>query len=485
MTQPAGPATPNSPSAPPGSAARHDLSTKAGIRACLEQALALHRQGRIGPAYELYKSIVAADPAQFDAFHMMGVVLNQANQNEHALPLFERALALKPTSPEAHYNRALALQSLGRLDAAIAGYRKALELKPDYASAATNLGNSLRNSNRLDEALAAYDLSLRLRPAHAGTEVNRALCLLKRGDYPEGFAQYEARWRDAISVRQAGLESRPGRLWLGREDLAGKTILLYAEQGLGDTLQFCRYAALVAARGARVWLEAHKRLLPLLQSLAGVERLIESGTTGPAADFHCPLMSLPLACGTTLANVPAAPAYLHADAARNAAWAARLGPRTGNRPRVGLVWSGGPDHKEDGNRSMRLDRLLPFLPDHCDYVSLQKDLRPDDAAVLAQRPDIRHYGPEQNDFADAAALCAQMDVVISVDTSVAHLAAATGRPTWVLLAFSPDWRWLLNRDDSVWYPTVRLFRQRALGDWSAPLAAVQAALAGLPARPAP
>ena len=251
------------------------------------------------------------------------------------------------------------------------------------------------------------------------------------------------------------------------EPLQGTTILLHTEQGFGDTLQFCRYAKEVAALGARVVLEVQPALLGLLQELEGVSQLVGRGQPLPPFGYHCPLMSLPLAFNTRLHSIPPVAAGLRGAKAvtgRIAAWDARLGVKT--RPRVGLSWSGSPTHKNDHNRSLALGDLLAALPQGVQYVSLQKELREADAKTLAARPDLLHVGDELHDFTDTAALCGLMDRVISVDTSVAHLAGSLGCKTWVLLPFNPDWRWMLERSDTPWYPDVVLYRQETFGNWS-------------------
>jgi hypothetical protein len=250
--------------------------------------------------------------------------------------------------------------------------------------------------------------------------------------------------------------------------LSGKTILLYAEQGVGDCLQFARYAPLVARRGARVLLAVHRELKALLSNLA--DAVFAEGEPLPPFDLRCPLLSLPLAFGTTLATIPDNVPYVHADAEQVARWQTRLGPS--GSLRVGLAWSGNPAHKNDYRRSLAFDCLAPVLalPD-VQFVSLQKKVRPADAERLRRSPLI-DLAAELNDFADTAAVVASLDLVIAVDTAVAHLAGAMGKPTWVLLPFSPDWRWLLDRDNSPWYPTARLFRQPRIGDWASVIARV-------------
>ena len=252
-------------------------------------------------------------------------------------------------------------------------------------------------------------------------------------------------------------------MWLGDHAIAGKTVLLHAEQGFGDTVQFCRYAKLVAAQGATVLMEVQPPLKALLAKLEGVSQLLAYGEMLPAFDYHCPLLSLPLAFNTGIESIPAETPYLSPDPARIRQWEGKLGEK--RLPRIGLVWSGRTDHKNDHNRSIPLADTAKLVSGHAELVSLQKEVRAADKLVLDIRQDIRHFGDELNDFADTAALVELMDVVITMDTAVAHVAGALGKPVWILLPFNPDWRWLLDRGDSPWYPTARLFRQPAIGDW--------------------
>jgi hypothetical protein len=304
---------------------------------------------------------------------------------------------------------------------------------------------------------------------------NLALCRLLAGDFARGWAGYEWRWNVPQLAGQIGERRRYAQpLWLGAEPLQGRTLLLYGEGGLGDTLQFCRYAKLAADAGARVILEVPGALQALLRNLAGVSQLVEKGGALPAFDLHCPLPSLPLAFGTTLDNVPSPRSYIAASPARLAEWNARLGESS--QPRVGLVWSGGTKHTNDRNRSIALRELIEYLPRQFQYVSLQKETRGSDEDALRSRADILRFDGRLDDFADTAALCQLMDVVVSVDTSVAHLSGAMGRPVWLLLPCVPDWRWLLGREDSVWYPSARLLRQDKAGDWAGVLARVRSEL---------
>jgi hypothetical protein len=301
-----------------------------------------------------------------------------------------------------------------------------------------------------------------LQPDYADAHWNEALLRLVRGDFSRGWAKYQWRWKsESLGVSKRNF-LQP--LWLGAEAIDGTTILLHSEQGFGDTIQFCRYVPLVAARGARVILEVESPLHEIMTNLAGATQVISRGDALPDFDFQCPLPSLPLAFGTRLETIPAATAYLRAPDQTLKNWQARLGPKA--RPRIGLVWSGRPAHKNDQNRSISLRSLLPLLDIEATFVSLQKDVRSDDAAVLKERNDVLNFGDELKDFSNTAALILQLDLVISVDTSVAHLAGALGAPVWILLPYSPDWRWLLDRDDSPWYPSVRLFRQQQIGNWA-------------------
>jgi hypothetical protein len=313
---------------------------------------------------------------------------------------------------------------------------------------------------RYDDALQSYQQASALKPDFANVQWNEGFCRLLLGDFAKGWEKYESRWQieDICKPRDF---SQPR--WSGDTDVQDKTILLYAEQGLGDTLQFCRYVELLADLGAKVFLEVPASLKTLLTSLRGVSGFISRGDDLTGIDYHCPLLSLPLACQTRLETIPANIPYLFSQPDKVQRWHDRLGQKT--QPRVGVVWSGNSAHKNDRNRSLPLPELLTLRTADWQLISLQKELRGSDAALLAEQPVLQHYGEQLRDFSDTAALIELMDVVISVDTSVAHLAAAMGKPTWILLPYAPDWRWLLEREDSPWYPTVRLFRQTRHGDW--------------------
>jgi hypothetical protein len=293
------------------------------------------------------------------------------------------------------------------------------------------------------------------------------------GDFKGGFEVYERRW-DADQHR-AFRRDFALPLWTGAEDVAGKTVLLHAEQGFGDTIQFSRYAPLLAARGARVVLEVQEPLRTLMASLSGVAQILSRGEALPDFDLHCPLLSLPRAFGTELRAIPNAVPYLAVAKDAVTRWGARLG--ASGRRKIGIAWSGRPTHKNDRNRSVTLaDFLKIFAGTDAAIVSLQREVRDADAAMLRERADVIHFGENLRDFADTAALMENLDLVIAVDTSVVHLAGALGKPVWVLLPFMPDWRWLLDRDDSPWYPNARLFRQDESRAWDSVIASVNAAL---------
>ena len=404
-----------------------------------------------------------------------GNALAQLNRPQDALDSFERARRARPDFVQAINNCANALKQLRRFDEALQRYDEALALQPDFAEAAYNRGVALAELGRPREALRSYQRALQIEPANLDARCNLAHCRLQLGHYAQGWKDFEAQWQASLRAGRGRVWRQP--LWRGESPLRGRTVLLHAEAGLGDTLQFCRYARRVAARGARVVLEVQRPLLRLLSKGTGAHRVIAAGTRRPAFDWHCPLMQLPRAFDTRLDNVPAATPYVRSDPALAARWKKRLGhDAMRGRPRIGLVWSGNPAHGNDGNRSLALADMLPLLRFDACWVSLQQTVRERDAAVLAAHPQITHFGARLRDFADTAALVKHLDLVIAVDTSVAHLAGAMGKPLWLLLPFNPDWRWLLRRRDSPWYPGARLFRQRVAGGWPDVIDAVGRAL---------
>ena len=436
---------------------------------------ALKELKQLDAAVASYDKAIALNPNYVEAHTNRGIALQELNQPGAAIASYDKAIALNPNYAEAHFNLGVALQELKQLDAAVAGYDKAIALKPDYAEAYSNRGVALEELKQLDAAVASHDKAIALKPDYADAYWNKSLALLVGGDLEKGWELFEWRWKRNSFTAPNRNFTQP--LWLGTETIKGKTILLHSEQGLGDTIQFFRYVKLVADLGAKVILELETPLIPLLSSSASDLQVVARGLALPAFDFHCPLLSLPLAFKTSLATIPSAQAYLRVAVSKASEWADKLGVKV--KPRAGLVWSGSTIHKNDFNRSIKLSALVPFLPESVEYFSLQKEVREYDQVTLQGYPAIRHFGDELNDFSDTAALCEQMDVVISVDTSVAHLSAALGKATWVLLPYAPDWRWLLDREDTPWYPSARLFRQRANGGWASVFEEVNAALAGV------
>jgi hypothetical protein len=353
----------------------------------------------------------------------------------------------------------------------LASHDSALASRPDYAEAHASRGVALYDLKRFDEALASYDDAIALRPDYADAHFFKSLSSLVTGDFERGWIEYE--WRRKAPAARITERVFPQPLWLGEDDIAGKTILLHSEQGFGDSIQFCRYAPLVAARGARVIMEVEEPLEELMTGLAGVTGVVAKGAPLPEFDVQCPLPSLPRAFRTRREAIPSSTPYLRVPKQALEYWDALLGVKRG--PRIGLAWAGNTKHVRDRERSIGLNGLLPLLDVEATFVSLQKEVRADDLGALTNC-NMLQFGREIGDFSDTAALIAQLDLVISVDTSVAHLAGALGKPVWVLLTYAPDWRWLLDRDDSPWYPTARLFRQGDSRAWDGVIGRVRDAL---------
>jgi Tfp pilus assembly protein PilF len=396
-----------------------------------------------------------------DPFNNLGIVLTTLGRLDEAVTTFHQALRIKPDYPEALNNLGKALQEQGRLEKAEETYRQALRLKSGYVNGHNNLGFVLKEQGRLDEALAGIAQALRLQPDSAEAHVNRAETWLLQGNFAQGWPEYEWRWRwrefKPRSFRQPRWDGAP---------LAGRTILLHAEQGVGDTLQFIRYAPLVRSRGGTVLVEAPAGLVPLLARCAGVDRVAAIGSGLPDFAVHAPLLSLPAVFGTTLASVPAEIPYLSADAQLVELWRNELAAVGGLR--VGIVWQGRPSHKRDRHRSVPLTYFEPLARvSGVHLVSLQVGPGTEQVPTVASRFPLFDLGSrfDPASFMDAAAAVMSLDLVITVDTSMAHLAGALGVPVWVALPFAPDFRWLLHREDSPWYPSMRLFRQTAPGAW--------------------
>jgi tetratricopeptide (TPR) repeat protein len=424
---------------------------------------ALRAHGQLDAAQACYERALALRPNRVESHVGLGVVLRDQGQLGDAVVRYERALALAPDHPETLNNLAVVLADLGQPGEAIIHYERALALQPDRAETHYNLGIALGHQGRYAEALAHYGGALALKPDYAEAHLNRSLALLLTGELEEGWQEYEWRFTVARYDRNFG---RP--LWSG-EPLVGRSILIHAEQGFGDTLQFVRYVPAVAERGGRVVLEVPEPLVRLADTIAGVSQVVAAGDPLPEFDCHCPLLSLPRVFKTNLATIPNVVPYLRVPAAASAAWAQRITTALGAR--VGIVWAGTIAGAID-------PRLLQPLWDVAGvgWFSLQVGDRSGDVSSLSG-VKITDLSPWLTDFAETAAAACHLDLVISVDTSVAHLAGALARPTWLLLRDPPEWRWLLAREDSPWYPTARLFRQRKAGDWPSVAREVAAALA--------
>ena len=430
-----------------------------------QRALSLHHAGKLADAEGLYNTLLSYFPNQVEILTTLGIVLLQQGRSEAGFQQLKKSLSLNPNQPAALYNMAVELQKLARLDEALACYNQALKLNPQDINALINRGNTLKDMKQYKEAIASFENALALQPKIPSAHWNKALTHILLGEYEEGWKEYEWGW-------QCGERGKPRQYsqptWLGEEPIAGKTILIHPEQGFGDLIQFCRYVTMLEKLGAKVVLEAPASLVELMQSLSPTLTVINEGDVLPAFDGVCPVMSLPLALKTTLETIPASTPYLSVSETKKQYWRAKLGQKT--KPRVGIVWSGSMTNKIDNNpcarRNIPLEQLKPLFELELEFHVLQKDIRPEDKLVLDSLRQLHCYQDALNDFTDTAALIQEMDLVISVCTSVAHLAGALGHMTWVMLPYSADYRWMLNEHNSSWYPTIKLIRQKKIGNWS-------------------
>lgn len=418
--------------------------------------------GRLDEANKCYRDAISIDPNFALAYYNLGdtlIEMEDLGALDESIAASREAIRLKPDYAEAHSNLGIALRRKGNLDESIVQYRKALELKPAYAEVHNNQGNLYQDGGSLRDAVAAYRQAIAIRPDFALAHYNLGFALLLQGDMEAGWPEHEWRLKNEKKPRVF-----PKPQWTG-EDLHGKTILLWGEQGIGDNIQFVRYAPLVAARGGRILLQCRPEINRLLKSSPALGEVVNSSGDLPPYDCHCALMSLPWLFKTDLKSIPVSIPYLHPEPALVESWKQRLGPPDGQL-RIGLVWAGNPQFKDDRTRSMNIKQLAPLAAVHgVKFLSLQKGA----AEAQAKNPppglELIDLGPELKDFADTAAAMSVLDLIITTDTSVPSLAGALGRPVWTMLQFSPDFRWLLGREDSPWYPTMRLFRQTSRGDW--------------------
>ncbi|HEX8521280.1 MAG TPA: tetratricopeptide repeat protein [Tepidisphaeraceae bacterium] len=421
---------------------------------------------RIPEAEAAYKQSVSLDPKSAEGYGGLALILHERGDMAASIPYYEKSLAIKPDQVTVLSNFGLALAATNQLDRAFEVYNRALELRPDFTNALNNLGNAYREQLDMGKTMECYERALFFRPDHPDARWNRSLLQLLLGDFEHGWREYEWRWLKFPEERRNFGQAR----WDGF-DIAGKSILLYAEQGFGDTIQFARYIPLVKERGARVLVECQAELKELMESVGGIDELYERGDTIPLAQFQSPLMSLGRAFKTTVNNIPNAVPYLHAKPEKVAYWREKLRAQEGTF-KIGITWAGAARHHRDRERSMKLEHWMPLksIPG-VTWVSLQKGPPVNDPA-RANFPMVDHT-EEINTFADTAALMENLDLVLSVDTSIVHLAGALGRPVWTFMPYLPDWRWLLDREDSPWYPTMKLFRQKVINEWSDPVQRVE------------
>ncbi|MGZ5037774.1 MAG: tetratricopeptide repeat protein [Usitatibacter sp.] len=455
--------------------ARRAAAARPSPFADLLAAQALHALDRSAEALQALDAVLASHPDEPTALEGRGNVLLRMGRAEEALAVFERLLSLRAPTADALSNVAAALHRMGRFEEALQRCASALALQPDHRNTLYNQAGVLMEMLRMDEALEVSQRAMRAHPGDADLQWNCAIVHLLRGELEEGWALYESRW----GAKAYGWKGPPpdfGKArWTGRESLAGESILLFAEQGLGDSIQFLRYAPIVAAQAKSVTLRLPRAIAGLASGLAPNCHVVAEGEPLPAFDRACALLSLPRAFATALDDLPAQVPYLQADASRVAAWRERLADGRG-RMQVGVVWSGNPAHVNDRNRSIPLAAFRALDAPGCRFVSLQPEVRESDRRAYEDWPGLLRVGGELRDFTDTAALMRALDLVVTVDTSVAHLAGALACPVWILLPHFPDWRWMLGREDSPWYPTARLWRQPVAGDWSPVLAGVRAEL---------
>jgi len=452
------------PGRPRYDAARVNAQTE--LAAALEQ----HRKGQFDPAETAYRTILAANPRDANALHLLGLLLHQRGRSNEGADLIRQAILIQPNVPAFYSNLGEALRAADRLEEAIDAHIRGVRLKPDFYEGIHNLGGAFGQANRVTDAIACYREAIRLRPDDPEPHWNLAVALLVSGDLANGFREFE--WRLQRPLTRGRPYQRPR--WIG-EQLSGKTLLLWSEQGFGDVIQFSRYLPLVKERsGARVILDVHPELVDLLKQQQLADEVVPAhGKAPPAFDAHAPLMSVPYILASTLETLPRTVPYLAPPASRVGEWAALL-PSDGSK-KVGIAWAGRPTHHNDRRRSMP-PALLSALGDVKGVTFVTVQPRGATTAPPADLP-LLDLGPRLRDFGDTAALLSQLDLLISVDTAVVHLAGALARPVWTMLPFAPDWRWLLDREDTPWYPTMRLFRQRRVGVWNDVIERVRGELA--------
>jgi tetratricopeptide (TPR) repeat protein len=453
------------------------------VEAMVNLGYVLGEQEKADEARVVYERALQVQPQLPEAHHNLANVLRDQGQVAAALTHYDQSLRQRPGYAKAYINRGVALAFVGRVDEAVGSIQHGLQLQPDFAEGYSSLGAALSLQEKMDEAIAAYRHALSLKPDMAETHWNLGLALLLTGNFVEGWPEFEWIWKCKNSTRHVPNYDRPR--WDGKP-LDGETILLHAEQGLGDAIHLVRYARLVQQRGGRTVVQCQRQLLPLLANCSGIDQLIGQRDPLPPYDCHASLQSVPGIVGTDLATIPGDVPYLAADPALVEHWRLQLAPVRGLR--IGINWQGNPKHPWDRHRSIPLAAFEPLARiEGVHLISLQKGHGSEQLPALGGQFPVLSLGPLVDEaggaFMDTAAILHQLDLVITADSAIAHLAGALARPVWVALSFSPDWRWLLGRPDSPWYPTMRLFRQPALGDWESVFAAMAAELRLLAARP--
>lgn len=434
----------------------------------------LQEQGKVDEAVSDYLRAIECDPNLMDAYYNLGKALMEKGRIDEAIDYYRKALQLSPDSAEAHNNLGFSLLEKGRPDEALSHFRKAVSINPEFSQAYYNLALYHQDRNLPDEAVLYYEKAVRHRPDYVDAHWNMACALLLSGNFERGWKEYEWRWK--LKKHRGCRISRPQ--WDG-SDISGRTILLHAEQAFGDAIQFIRYAPLVGQRGAKVIVQAPKELVRLLGNVSGIAEVVPDGGQLPEFDLHCPLLSLPLVFGTTLNSVPAQVPYIDVDASLYLKWRERLRCDSAGL-KIGLVWAGRIKAERERRRSCPLDLFKGLMQfEDTTFYSLQKGKGTGQVRPGTEDIKLVDYTEDLDDFSDTAALAANLDLIISVDTAAAHLAGAIGKPVWTLLPFVPDWRWMLDREDSPWYPTMRLFRQPSPGNWEAAISDVARELGNL------
>lgn len=427
------------------------------------RGIVLQELGQLDAALASFDKAVALKPDNARAHNNRGTILSELRRYADAVSCYEKAIAIEPSFAGAFYNHGMALHDLGRFDDALASFDKAIAVRPDYAEAHHNRGAVLQDILRIDEAIRAYAAAIKLQPDRAESYANQGCCYLQAGRFEDGWHLRE--WRKKL-LQPSGHRTFSQPLWLGREPISNRTLFVHWEQGFGDTIQFCRYGRILKAMGANVVMSVQEPLHRLLMQMNPPIEFIGQAEVPKSFDYHCSMLSLPLALATTLTTIPAELRYISSDEKLRRDWDARLPPRS--KPRIGIAWKGNAAHRNDRNRSIDPDELEPLLSGDAYCIALQYEDTPPDARLISLAGQWR-------DFADTAAVIDNLDLVVAVDTAVAHLAAAMGKPTFVLLPFNSDWRWLLDREDSPWYPSARLFRQKTGEPWQDVIARVRLA----------